>query len=78
MDDKNKPDQTFESAYSRLEEIACELEGDNLSLDHSIELYEEGTKLVALCQKMLDVAEKKIKVIKITENGYETKEEMVE
>lgn len=78
MNDKKKTEQTFESAYNRLEEITRELDGDNLSLDRSIELYEEGNKLITLCQKMLDAAEKKINIIKVTDDGYELKEESVE
>ena len=34
-----------------------------------MKLFEEGAGLVAACTKMLDDAEQKVSVLKITENG---------
>ena len=55
---------TFEAALSRLEEIASELESGNASLDKSLDLYNEGIKLIKSANTMLDNAEKKIKLAK--------------
>ena len=55
---------TFEAALSRLEEIASELEGGTVSLDKSLDLYNEGIKLIKSANTMLDNAEKKIKLAK--------------
>jgi len=55
---------TFESALKRLEEIASELEGGSASLDKSLDLYNEGIKLIKSANAMLDNAEKKIKLAK--------------
>lgn len=55
---------TFEAALSRLEEIASELEGGTVSLDKSLDLYNEGIKLIKSANTMLDNAEKKIKLVK--------------
>ena len=55
---------TFEVALSRLEEIALELESGNASLDKSLDLYNEGIKLIKNANQMLDNAEKKIKLAK--------------
>jgi exodeoxyribonuclease VII small subunit len=61
--DQAEPQPTFEQAYERLTEIAAELEGGETSLDESIERYEEGMKLIARCQKILEQAEAKIELL---------------
>lgn len=55
---------TFEKAMTRLEKIVSLLESGNCSLDDSLKLFEEGTKLTAYCSKSLKTAEQKI--IKLT------------
>lgn len=56
---------TFETAMTRLEEIVAALEGGKCSLDDSLKLFEEGTKLTAYCNKLLKEAEQKI--VKLTD-----------
>ena len=51
---------TYENAISRLEEIVEEMEKNELSLEESIKLYEEGTKLTAYCSDLLNKAQLKI------------------
>jgi exodeoxyribonuclease VII small subunit len=51
---------TFESAMARLEEIVALLEGGSCSLDESLKLFEEGTRLTAFCNDSLKNAEQKI------------------
>ena len=57
----------FEDGMKRLEEIVVGLEKGTVSLEDSMELFTEGTKLSADLQKVLDEAEAKIKII--TENN---------
>lgn len=54
---KKKP---FEESMARLEEIVSTLERGESSLEESLALFEEGTKLAAACSKQLDQAEQKI------------------
>ena len=54
---KKKP---FEESMTRLEEIVSILERGESTLDESLALVEEGTKLAAACSKQLDQAEQKI------------------
>lgn len=54
---KKKP---FEESMARLEEIVSILERGESTLDESLALFEEGTKLAAACSKQLDQAEQKI------------------
>lgn len=54
---------TYESAVTRLEEIVSLLEKNDISLDESLALFEEGTKLSKYCLKMLEDAKLKISEI---------------
>jgi exodeoxyribonuclease VII small subunit len=67
---KNEP--TFESALERLERIVEEMEGDRLPLEELLGRYEEGTRLVKVCQERLNSAEKRIELI--TKNASESAE----
>jgi len=52
--------KTFEQSVARLDEIVTSLEKGDAQLDKSLELFEEGVKLIELCGKMLDTAEQKV------------------
>ncbi|MCD8145832.1 MAG: exodeoxyribonuclease VII small subunit [Clostridiales bacterium] len=56
--------KTFEESMLRLEEIVTQLEKGDATLEESMTLFEEGTKLAAACAKQLDAAEQK--VLKLT------------
>lgn len=51
---------TYEQAIKRLEEIVSRLEQGTISLDESIQLYEEGVKLSEFCLNKLETAKQKI------------------
>jgi exodeoxyribonuclease VII small subunit len=51
---------SFEDALKRLEAIVQQLESGDVPLDRSIELYAEGDKLRAQCQKRLADAQARI------------------
>ena len=59
----NEKEIKFEDAMKRLEQIANELEKDDLTLDDSIAKFEEGMNLSKKCKQMLDSAEKKITIL---------------
>ena len=46
----------FEQQIVRLQEIARQLEGGELGLEKSLELYKEGVGLAGECRKQLDNA----------------------
>lgn len=54
---------SFEQALARLEEIAARLECPDATLDESLKLFEEGSKLMGKCNAMLDAAEQKVSVL---------------
>ncbi len=61
---KKKTKNTFEENLSRLEEISTLLESEELGLDESISLFEEGIKLSKNCMTALKKAELKITELK--------------
>ncbi len=60
---------SFEEALKRLEEIVNQLERGDVPLDKSIDLYAEGDRLRAQCQKRLDAARAKIDQIRVKADG---------
>lgn len=53
----------FETAMKQLEEIANQLEKNDLDLDKAVEKFEEGMKLSKKCSEILENAEKKIIIL---------------
>ena len=56
-------EKTFESSLEELEHIVRQLEGGDLPLDRSLELFEQGVRLSRECQKRLDEAERKVEIL---------------
>ncbi len=67
MEENDK--MNFEDAIKKLEEIANELEKNDLDLDTSVAKFEEGMKLSKQCSAMLEDAEKKISILIKTDDG---------
>lgn len=72
MSDTNKTVPSFEQALARLEEIVRALEVGQAPLDGSLSLFEEGISLVKLCNRQLDEAEQKIKILQSAPDGSMT------
>ena len=61
---------SFEQSVDRMQEIVAALKKGDAPLAHSVELFEEGTKLVSSCTAMLEQAEQK--VVKLVKSADET------
>ena len=61
---KNETKESFEVKLHRLEEIAEELESEDIGIENAITLYEEGIKLSKECIATLKNAELKITELK--------------
>ncbi len=59
----------FEEALARLEAIVKAMEGDAVSLDRSLTLYEEGIALVRRLSAELEAAEQRVKILQRTPDG---------
>ena len=51
---------SFEQAITRIDDIVRTLEKGDAPLEQSLSLFEEGTKLIKFCGKLLDGAEQKV------------------
>ena len=74
----------FEKAFQQLEEIVKRLESEELPLDESLRLFEQGINLSRFCHQRLEEVEKKIELILADAKGqprvepFEPEEEMEE
>ena len=63
---QKKTEKSFEESFTRLENILTRLESNDISLDETIKLYEEGLMLTKICYEKLSNAELRIKEINKT------------
>ncbi len=54
---------TLEEDFQRLEEVIGSMEEDDISLEDSFKLYEEGVKLLSGCNSKIDTIEKKVAIL---------------
>jgi exodeoxyribonuclease VII small subunit len=50
----------FETTFGELQHIVEELESANLDLERVVRLYDRGTHLVEICQRIVDEAEQRV------------------
>lgn len=55
------PVESYEALYARLQEVVARLEQGELPLDETLRLYEQGVRLAAACQQLLDAAELRVR-----------------
>ena len=72
---KKKSSDNFEDKLARLEEITTALENNDVGLEDSIQLFEEGVKLSKECLSVLEKAELKVTVLKKELNEISNLEE---
>jgi exodeoxyribonuclease VII small subunit len=70
MRNANSEQLSFEEALRRLEEILRKLDQRDLTLDQALSLYEEGIRLVNLCESRLKDARLKVEVILKEKEGF--------
>ena len=63
MPTSNKKNKSIEAKLIELEKILEDLESGKLELDDALKKFEQGIKLSRDCQKTLEQAELKIKVL---------------
>ena len=55
--------KTFEQALAKLEQITAELEAGDLSLEKSLDKFNEGVELVQFCNSRLDEAKSRVDLL---------------
>ncbi len=53
-------DKSFEGLLKRLEEIVSRLETNGVSLEESLDLFEEGIRISKECERILSAARKRV------------------
>jgi exodeoxyribonuclease VII small subunit len=72
-DPGSQPVESFEGCLDELEKVVKELEGGDLPLERSLELFERGMNLSDTCRKQLEAAETRVEVL-IRKDGKTTAE----
>jgi len=66
---KDNQKMKFEDYLEKLEKIVQQLEEGELTLDESVELYQEGMNISKICLKMLDQAKQRVEELVIKGEG---------
>ncbi|NOX41739.1 MAG: exodeoxyribonuclease VII small subunit [Alphaproteobacteria bacterium] len=69
MTQKPVAEMTFEDALGELERVVSQLEGSQVALEESIQLYERGEILKKHCEIRLKSAEEKVAQITLGRDG---------
>ena len=62
--------KTFNEKLKKIEEIIEKLDKNGTEIEESVELYEQGMKLIAECEKQLETSKGKLQVLDV--NGAKT------
>jgi exodeoxyribonuclease VII small subunit len=68
---KKGEEKSFEELMEELENITTKLEKEQISLDESVKLFEDGMNISKECNKKLEEAEKRITMLVETKDGFE-------
>jgi exodeoxyribonuclease VII small subunit len=66
-----EPAGNLEAGLAELENIVIEMEGSELSLERTMELFEKGMALTETCRKQLQEAELRVETIMKKEGTFE-------
>jgi len=78
VDDTKQPDPSFETALQNLEQVIAVMEGGKVPLGELVAQFEEGSRLLKLCQNRLKDAELKIEQLRQTSDAEAAKFEPFE
>lgn len=60
-------EQSLETVFEELDNIVEKMEGEDVSLEESFQLYHKGLDLLKVCNEKIDTIEKKM--LMLDENG---------
>ena len=75
MAEKKKSKESFETSLHALEEVVERLESGDLTLEESLECFEQGVKNAARCRKLLKEVELKVELLLKDRDGGLTLED---
>lgn len=65
---RKKNELDFEQSLKALETLVQQMEQGELTLQQSLEAFEEGVKLTRACQQQLETAEQRVQIL-VEKNG---------
>ncbi len=74
MAKKKEEQMTLEEALLRLDEAVTRLQSDEISLEDSFQVYQQGMEYVRFCSQTIDQVEKKVLMLN-QEGGLDELEE---
>ena len=60
---EDKKEMTIEESFARLDGMVKALDSDDITLEESFKIYEEGMKLIKDVSSRIDLVEKKIRLL---------------
>lgn len=66
-----KKEQSIEEAFDELNSILENLEKEEITLEDSFQLYQEGIKLIQYCNEKIDKVEKQLIILENAEEADE-------
>ena len=63
QDENTENKGSLEEMFQDLEEVISEMEGSDITLEQSIDLYNRGMNLLKQCSKTIDEVEKKVLIL---------------
>lgn len=63
------PEPGYEELFARLQAVVAQLERGDMPLAESLRAYEEGVRLAAACQRLLDAAELRVQQLREGSGG---------
>lgn len=73
MPETNQPPLGYEEARQQLVEVVQQLESGGVPLAESMQLWERGEKLAAICQQWLDGAKAKVQEARAAQARQESR-----
>lgn len=67
----SKKEKTLEQSFEELEQIVQQLESEELSLEDSFQIYQNGMKLLKNCNEAIDRVEKQLIILNENEVNYD-------
>jgi exodeoxyribonuclease VII small subunit len=59
----DKEEKTLEASFGELNQIISKLENEEISLEESFRLYQEGVELLKFCNNSIDKVEKQLIIL---------------
>lgn len=61
--EKEEQKPSLEELFESLDEVVARLEGEDVSLEESFKLYQQGMEMLKECNETIDTVEKKVQIL---------------